>query len=350
MNQNNKRVAIAIVSYNSGNKLPDCFASLRAQDYPLESIDLILVDNNSSDNSIALAQQSFASVRIIKNQGNKGFAEANNQAYEAAKALNDDYLVLLNDDTIVTPRWLTRLIATAESDGKIAAVQAKLMLWPEKELINSYGNALTFLGFGYCNRYRETDRTDEKPFEIAYPSGAAVAIKLPALEKAGLFDDDFFMYHEDVDLGWKLRLAGYKIMLDPQAVVYHKYSFAKASYKYLNMERNRVLVYLKNYRLATLAVLAPAFLLMESGIVFFAWKNGWLKEKISGYGWLIKNWKRIGLGRKKIKSIRVVGDREILRLMAASIKFQDVSNQLLTKFVNPLMEAYFWIAKKIIIW
>lgn len=349
-NQPQKRIAVAIIAYNSENKLVDCFESLKHQSYPWELIDLILVDNNSKDNSVALAEKSFASVRIIKNTENKGFATANNQAYELAKSLGDEYLALLNDDTIVDPDWLSKLVVTAESDAKIAAVQAKLMLWPEKDLINSYGNSLTFLGFGFCNNYRETDKSDVKLFEVPYASGGAMVVKLSILEKTGLFDDDFFMYHEDVDLGWKLRLAGYRIMLDPTAVVYHKYSFFKDSYKYLYLERNRILVYLRNYQLATLFVLAPMFMVMELGIIFFAWRSGWLKEKLSGYGWLIANWRKIIVGRKKIQNLRQIKDKEILSLLTASVKIPDFNSKLLNRFANPLMEAYFWLVKKIIFW
>lgn len=346
----NKKLAIAVISYNSSKKLEDCFNSLRSQNYPWELIDLILVDNNSTDDSVKLAEESFASVRIIKNSDNKGFAGANNQAYELAKSLRVDYLVLLNDDTVVDANWLDHLIDTAEQDDKIGAVQSKLMLWPEKNLINSLGNAFTFLGFGYCNHYREPDRLETEPFEVPYASGAAVALKMSALEKVGLFGDDFFMYHEDADLGWRLRLAGYRIMLEPKSVVYHKYNFGKASYKYLYMERNRLLVFFKNYKLLTLLLLSPAFLFMELGILFFAWKNSWLKEKLQGYIWLISNTGRIISDHKKIASWRSVKDKEILRLFTASIKFEEVNNPLLLKIVNPLMEAYFWLIKKIIFW
>lgn len=348
-NNPDKKIAIAIVTYNSAEKLPDCLVSLAKQNYPAELIDLIIVDNDSSDNSREIIKQSAVSARLIENSTNTGFARANNQAYELAKELNDDYLVLLNDDTIVDENWLINLIGLAESDNKIAAVQAKLLMWPEKNLINSYGNALTFLGFGYCNYYLRPDKTGE-PFEVAYPSGAAVAIKISVLKEIGLFDDKLFMYHEDVDLGWRLRLLGYKVMLEPKAIVYHKYSFAKAPYKYYYMERNRFYVVRKNFKLATLALFFPACLAMELGLLYYAAKNGWLKEKLKGYAWFFKNLNYVLQERRKIQKLRVASDREILRLFAGSIKFQDIDNPLLTKLVNPVMEAYFNLVKKLIFW
>jgi GT2 family glycosyltransferase len=343
------KIAIAIITYNSAAKLPDLLTSLKSQDYPVELLDFIFVDNKSDDNGVALIKEYFPTARFILNQENLGFAAANNQAYELAKDLNDDYLVLLNDDTIVAADWLTRLITTAESEANIAAVQSKLLLWPEKNLINSYGNAVTFLGFAYCNDYRQPDKTGE-PFEVPYPSGGATAIKISALDKIGLFDEKLFMYHEDVDLGWRLRLLGYKVILEPKAVVYHKYSFAKAGYKYYYMERNRFYVEWKNFKLATLLLFIPACLAMELGIIFFAWRNGWLREKLKGYGWFFSHLDYVWQERQKIQRLRRVSDREILRLFTGSIKFQDIDNPVLSKLVNPIMEAYFWLAKKIIFW
>jgi GT2 family glycosyltransferase len=350
VNNPTKKAAIAIVTYNSAGKLPDLLASLSAQDYPRELVDFIAVDNNSADDSVKILENSAISFRIIQTGENTGFCGGNNRAYELAKELQDDYLVLLNDDTIVEPDWLTKLIATAESDESVAAVQAKLMLYPEKELINSYGNALTFLSFAYCNGYRQPDKPTTPPFEVAYPSGAAVAIKMSALGQTGLFDEKFFMYHDDVDLGWRLCLAGFKILLEPAAVVYHKYSFSQADYKYEHMEQNRLFVYFKNFRLATLLIFAPAFVVMETGICLFAIKNSWFKFKLKGYGWLISNFSYLLDERKKIKQLRKVSDKEILKLVVASIKFQDVDNFLLTKIVNPVMEVYFWLAKLVIFW
>lgn len=348
-NNPDKKIAIAIVTYNSAEKLPDCLASLAKQNYPAELIDLIIVDNNSSDNSREIIRQSAVSARLIENSINNGFAQANNQAYELAKELNDDYLVLLNDDTIVDEDWLINLISLAESDNKIAAVQAKLLMWPDRHLINSYGNALTFLGFGYCNEYLQPDKTGGA-FEVAYPSGAAVAIKISALKEIGLFDEKLFMYHEDVDLGWRLRLLGYKVMLEPKAIVYHKYSFAKAPYKYYYMERNRFYVVRKNFKLATLVLFFPACLAMEIGLLYYVAKNGWLKEKLKGYGWILRNLKYILQERGKIQKLRIASDKEILRLLIGSVKFQNIDNPALTKLVNPVMEAYFNLVKKVIFW
>jgi GT2 family glycosyltransferase len=345
----NKKIVFSIIMYNAVSRLADLIESLKAQDYPQELLEFVFVDNNSVDDSLLFVKNNLPQAKIIENKENLGFATANNQAYELAKKLQADYFFLLNDDTIIEKDCLNQLVKEIEKDDQIVAVQAKLLLHPQTDLINSYGNNLNFLGFGYCGFYKKKNQFGPS-FEVPYPSGGACLLKMSALDKVGLFEDDFFMYHEDVDLGWKLKLAGYKSVFSPSAVVYHKYNFKNSGFKYYYLERNRLLVLLKNYKLGTLIILAPIFFFMELGILVFALRGGWLKEKISGYFWLIKNFKLILLGRKKIKKIRKIKDQEILKLMCAKIDFEEVNNFLLKNIANPVLSLYLFIANKIIFW
>ena len=348
--EHNKSIAIIIPSYNGMKYLPDFLSSLSETDYPKKLLKVLIIDNNSSDGSVDYIKNNYPQIEIIRNAKNLGFTEGNNIGYVWAVDQNVDYLVLLNQDTIVDKEWLNHLVTDAQRHN-VAAVQSKLMLYPETNLLNSYGNAIQFLGFGYCNNYRQLDKPGTEPFEVPYPSGAACLLKMSVLAKTGLFYSRLFMYHEDVDLGWKLRLAGYKVLLEPKSIVYHKYSFSKAKYKFYYLERNRYFVMLKNYKLATLIIFAPALIAMELGMIFFSLMNGWFKEKISGWGSLI--WQLPAILRDRFKTqfkLRQVKDKEILRLFTGSIKFQDVKNPLLVYVANPIFEVYFWLAKKIIFW
>ncbi len=349
-----KKITIVIPTRNARHYLPDCLESVYRQRYPRELTQIVVVDNNSSDSTVDYIKEKYAGIKIIENRKNLGFAEANNQGYFLAQKNHSDYLVLLNQDTIVEPNWLNHLMALASSDKKIAMVQPKILLYPEKQLINSFGNSIHFLGFAYCNRCWEKDQQGMmQPFELPYASGAACLIKMSALDRTGLFNERLFAYHEDVDLGWRLRLAGYKILFDSSATIYHKYIFNKGRYKYYYTERNRWIIMLQNYKLATLLLLAPALVLMELGMLFYAFKNGWLKEKIKGYLWLIAHLPSISSRRLetqyKIRN-RKIKDAEILRLFVGSIKFQEVKYPALTYIVNPLMEIYFFFARLIIFW
>lgn len=347
-----KKIIIIIVTHNGRHYLSDCLASLKHQNYPKELVEIIIVDNHSTDSTVGYIKEVYPQIKVIANQKNLGFAEANNQGYFLAQKSGAHYLALLNQDTIVEKNWLSRLVKLAESDENIAAVQPKILLYPEKDKINSFGNSIHFLGLAYCNHYREQDRRGvTEPFKIPYASGAAVLIRMSALEKTGFFDERLFVYHEDVDLGWRLRLAGYKILFDPLAVVYHKYTYSKAKYKFYYMERNRWVVLLQNYRLATILLILPALILMELGIILFSLKNGWFKEKIKGYAWLIAHWPSILSHRINVRfNLRKIKDRQILELFTGSIKFQEVDNQILKYLVNPLMEVYFWLVKLVVFW
>ncbi len=348
-----KKVTIVIVTHNGRSYLPDCLESVFRQDYPRSLVKVVVVDNNSSDSTVGYLKEKYSDrIELLENQENQGFAKANNQGYLLAKKNRADYLVLLNQDTVVEENWLRRLVETAKTSRQIAAVQPKLLLYPEKDKINSFGNTIHFLGFAFCNRYRwKNQQPEREPFPVPYPSGAACLLKISALDKVGLFDPELFVYHEDVDLGWRLRLAGYQVVFDPLAVVCHKYRYSKAKYKFYYMERNRLIVFLKNYRIATMILFLPAFLVMELGLLFFSLKNGWFWEKVKGFGWFFLHWPSVLDSRFDVQfRIRKISDREILKLFGGSIKFQEVDCRLLRWLVNPMMELYFRVIRKIIFW
>jgi len=347
-----KKVTLAIISYNSRLKLAQSLESVFNLNYSRSLLKVVIIDNGSTDSSVGFVKEKYPEVKVIENYANRGFAEANNQAHFLAKKNQSEYLFLLNDDAMLERNCLKRLVDYLEAHPKTAAIGPKILLYPDKDKINSLGNSIHFLGFAYCNHYKKKDNQDEGDvFATPYVSGAACLLRLSALKQTGLFDDKLFMYHEDVDLGWKLNLAGYKTMVDPMAVCWHQYNYSKAKYKFFYMDRNRLMVILQNYRVATLIVLFPAWLVMEGGIILFAIKNGWIKEKLKGYLSLIYHLPGI-IGRRLDAQfkIRQVSDREILKLYVGSIRFQEIDNPLLRYVVNPLMEIYFYLAKLIIFW
>ncbi len=348
----NKKITIAIISFNSRLKLEKSLASVFESNYPKSLLKVVVVDNGSADSSVGFVKEKYPQVKVVENYFNRGFAEANNQAYFLATKHQSDYLFLLNDDAMLERNCLMRLVNHLEKNTKVAALQPKILLYPETNRINSLGNSIHFLGFAFCNHYRELDRVDEgKVFAAPYVSGAACLLRMSVLKKIGLFDDKLFMYHEDVDLGWRLNLAGYLTQVDPLAVCYHQYNYSKAKYKFFYMDRNRIMVMLQNYRCLTLFILMPAWLFMELGILLFAFKNGWLLEKLKGYVSLCQHLPSILARRLEVQfRLRKVKDRQILKLYVGSIKFQEIDNPILKYLVNPIMEAYFYLVKWIILW
>lgn len=346
------KVAIILVNYNGRKYLPDCLSSLAGLDYPKDNYKIFFVDNLSTDDSLSYAKTNFPDINYIEAGENLGFAAGNNLGMSRAMAENFDYVFLINQDTICNQDVLTKLVNLAEKDDKLAAIQPRLMLHPETDKINSLGNSLHYLGFGFSSGGYQKFDNNLQPKEIAYATGAAVLIKKEVLKKIGLFPADFFMYHEDMDLGWRMRLAGYKIMVDPGAVVYHKYEFSKSIKKYYFMERNRFICLLENYKLGTLLLILPALIFMEMGLFAFSLRSGFWGEKLKVYAWFLhlNNWKRVIRGRREKRQLRVAKDKDIVKFFTGKIEFQEIDNWALKYIANPVFNAYWQVVKYLIRW
>lgn len=346
-----KKVAIIILSYNGRQYLPDCLSSLAKINYPKDNFKIIIIDNASNDGSVDYIKENFPEITLIANEKNLGFAGGNNVGINYAISQGFDYIYLLNQDTVVKADFLKEAVKVAESDDKIAAVQSKLLYFSNKGKINSWGNEIHFLGFGWTGGNLEDDKIKQNQ-EITYASGAASLWKIEALKEIGLFDEKLFAYHEDLDLCWRARLMGYKIMLAAGSVVYHKYEFSRSIKKYYFMERNRYIVMLQNYKWPTLFLIGPVMDLMEIGLFLFSLKSGWWREKIKVYKYLFqgKNLEKIFATRRKIQKERKVKDKEIVKHFVGEIKNQEIKNPFLDYFANPLFNLYWQIVKSIIWW
>ncbi|MFH1412745.1 MAG: glycosyltransferase family 2 protein [bacterium] len=347
-----KKVAI-LVSPNwqdyAKKYLPECIASIRAQHLDNES-KIFLIDNETNEESFNYLKITVPEAEIVRNKNNDGFAKAYNDSIKLALEQGYDYLFLINIDTVIEPDCIAQLIKQIETDQEVAAVQARLMLWSDKNKINSIGNVTHFLGFGYCDGYKEEYKQIEYK-EICYPSGAGVLFKADALKKVGLFDEEMWMYNEDQDLGWRLWLAGYKCILAPKAVVYHKYSFSKSIQKYYWMERNRIINIIKNYHLLTILLIFPAWIIMELGLCLFALEKGWFDEKIRVYKYFFKEstCKYLKKARKESQSLRKVPDHEIVKMFSGQILYQEIDSIFL-RIANVFFDFYWQIVKLLIIW
>ncbi|MBI5621702.1 glycosyltransferase family 2 protein [Candidatus Falkowbacteria bacterium] len=351
--------------------LADCVRAIRAQDWTGE-YKIFLTDNSSTPESVAFIRQTAPEIDLITNAANDGFCKGNNDALRRAMQQGFEYFVLLNMDTEVAPDWLRQLVSAADRLNSWGAVQSRLMLFDDKTKINSLGNDLHYLGFGFSHgegqeweiRNRKLEIGNSPRFageaggqgegnnEVTYFSGAAVLLRKDVLDAVGLFDEEFWMYHEDLDLSWRIRLAGYPLCLAPDSVAYHKYQFAKSIRQYYWMERNRAICLLTLYRWPTILLIYPMWLVMDAALLLFAIKNGFWWEKIKACCWLMlpTTWVYLTKRRQQIKKLRRVGDREIVRLFVAEIKFQPVDNWLLRRVGNPVMRLYWRVVLPLIIW
>ena len=168
-----------------------------------------------------------------------------------------------------------------------------------------------------------------------------------------MFDEKFYSYHEDTDVCLRLRTRGWKTVVEPRSIIWHYYEFAKSKINYYWMERNRYVLMFSFYRPWTLFVLFPMVLVMDLAISAFALKNGWFDMKWRVYKDFASTsfWKWIGERRTQIQAERLISDRELLRHAVATIEFQEdaVKNPLLDYVGNPLLRAYWWVARRLII-
>jgi len=253
----NSLASIIILNLNGEKFLKDCLECLRKQTY--QNLEIILVDNGSTDNSINFVKRNFPQVRIIANERNLGFAQANNQGFKIAKG---KYIVTLNNDTRVDKKWLEKLVLIAEKDEQIGMCASKILSFKNPSLIDSVGVNICLDGMSRGRGRLEMDKGQyDKVEEVLLSSACAALYRRKMLQEIGFFDDSFFAYCEDTDLGLRGRLAGWKAFLVPQSVVYHYYSGTTNEYSPLKaflVERNHFWVVVKNFPLK-LILLFPIF-------------------------------------------------------------------------------------------
>ncbi len=336
------RVCIVVVTYDSARDVEACFGSLAAA--RLHGAEVIAVDNASADGTPARVRERFPWVTVLEAGSNLGFAGGNGLGVRRALEGGAEWVFLLNPDTDVDPGFLEEALAVAEADARAAAVQSLVLLHPERDLVNTAGNAIHFLGFGYCGSYRarRADVPDE-PREIPFASGAAVLLRAAALREVGGLDEALFMYQEDQDLGIRLRLAGWRARLAPRSLVWHHYAFSRSRAKYFWLERNRHVVLAKNLEARSLLVLAPFLLLAELGLLGLAVAGGWLPQKLRAYGALLSPALRAHVRgeRRRVGALRRIPDRELGRWFTPAIEFEGLQGAWLPRLLRPPM-ALLW--------
>jgi GT2 family glycosyltransferase len=213
-------LSIIIPHYNGAHHLPPCFNALRRQTYP--RLEIILVDNGSTDESVALTRRDFPEVTVLELPYNQGFTGAVNRGIELAAG---EILVPLNNDTEVDPHWAQALVERLAAFPQAGMVACKIRLFTERDKLHSAGDACGVDGIP-INRgvwQVDTGQFDADTY-IFGGCGGAVAYRREMLAEIGLFDEALFMYLEDVDLNWRAQLAGYKAVFAPAALVYHRLS------------------------------------------------------------------------------------------------------------------------------
>lgn len=211
-------VSIILVNWNGARHLPVCFNALRQQ--TVRDFEIILVDNASRDNSLEVLARDFPEVKVIALKDNLGFAGGSNVGIRAAWG---QFIILLNNDTEVEPHWLEEVLAAFERHPEAGSVASKMKLFDQRDKFHTTGDFYRVDGIPGNRGVWEVDRGQYDHEEYVFSTcGGSAAYRRAVLDQIGLFDEDFFFSCEDVDLGWRAQLAGWRCVYAPQAVVYHK--------------------------------------------------------------------------------------------------------------------------------
>lgn len=228
MQRTHPLVAIVILTWNQRDLTLDCLRSLGELDYPGDRLEIIVVDNGSSDGTAEAILGDYSSVVLLENDENLGFAEGNNIGIGYALQGKADYVMLLNNDTAVDPSMLSGLLAVTEADPTVGIVGPKMLYFDQPDVIWCAGNRLDW-------RRGETIRLqaeqpdmglDEPPKEVDFITACAICLRRQVIEEIGLLDPRFFIYYEETDWCMRARAAGWRILYVPNARLWHKVSAA----------------------------------------------------------------------------------------------------------------------------
>ena len=243
-------VSVVVLNWNGREVVERCLRSLQGQTY--QPLEIIVVDNASTDDSADLVRKRFSNVKMIVNERNLGFGGGNNVGIRASQGR---YIMMLNNDTRLDPACIEELKRSLEKDQRYGACASKILLEYEDNLIDAAGIVVCPDGLSIGRgRLEKGDQYDEET-EVFFASDCACLYRREMLEDIGLYDEDFFAYADETDMGWRAQLASWKCIYNPEAVVYHFHSASSGAYspfKAFLVERNRIWVAIKNFPVSLL--------------------------------------------------------------------------------------------------
>jgi GT2 family glycosyltransferase len=329
-------ISVVTVAYGAGPSLGRLLDSLVG-----EADEVVVVDNGAGGGEIAEAAARDG-VRLISPGENLGFAAGSNLG---AREAGGDVLVFLNPDTVVAGGALESLRRTLE-DRSVGIAMARLRLLARPELLNSRGTDVHVSGIGWAAGYGEPADSVQEPLEIAAPSGAAMAIRAETFRNLGGFAEELFMYLEDVELGWRAHLAGLRVVVDPEADVYHEYDFARNPRKNYFIERNRLVFLLTAFSPRLLVLLAPVLVPAELGMATIALREGWFKDKAAGWAWCIRHAGVVAQRRRATQRLRKVRDRDLAGLLTPVFDPGMLPVPRVLRAANPVVARYWRLVRR----
>ena len=346
-NNSNPLVSIIILNYNAGNLLLNCVDSVFKSTYP--NFEVIVVDNLSTDYSHIRCKEKFEKIQLIENKENLGYCDGNNVGVRNAKG---DFITILNPDTIVKPNWLEPLLNAYNSFGE-GLYQPKILSLDNTQILQSTGNMLHIFGFGFARDKGKNDSHMKKDVEkIGYASGTCLFTSREVFDKIGLLDSFLFLYHDDLDLGWRAAQMGISSLYVPDSIIYHaeSYTLKWSAKKFYWLERNRKYCILTHYSKKTYAKILPSLILVDFFVWFFYLSRGFIGSKIKADLEILRNKKSIEKKYQELESKKIVPDEELIKQFPDEIFVPvDVTEGYLNRRFNSVLSRLSKRAKKSIL-
>ena len=332
----NELVSVIITNLNGEKVLRKCLDSLLAQTYQL--IEIVVVDNASTDSSVDLIESEYPAVRVLKSQINLGYSGGNNLG---ASQSSGRYLLFLDNDTAVESAFLEELVIGIESDARIGVVQSKILSMGDPPMVDSIGAFFTRTGILFHPEKGNPDTGSEgSPYDVFAAQGTSMLVRAEIFDRLGGFDQDYIVYFDDSDFSWRVWLAGYKVKLVPRSLVYHKggssTSYQASGFVTFHAFKNRLCSLLKNLAIREMLSVVPLHLaICLAGSVLFLLR---LKARssfgiIRALAWNVVNLRRTYKKRRQVAGCTVMDraalfprlerDMPLSHLISGGVKYAD---------------------------
>ena len=335
-------VSIIVLNYNAGELLLNCIESIKKSSY--QNIEILVVDNISSDGSQIKCKERFPDVKLIQNKKNLGYCGGNNVGIKEAQG---EFIVILNPDTIVESNCIDELLIAHKKFGD-GLYQPKILSLNEENIIQSTGNMLHVFGFGFArDKGKKIIDINEEIEKIGYASGTCLFTTREVIQKVGLLDEFLFLYHDDLDLGWRAAQIGINSYYVPKSKIFHveSYSLKWSAKKFYWLERNRKYCLLTHYSKETYEKMKFSLVLVDLFVWAFYFSKGFLGAKIKAELEIKKHKKLIEKKYYELEKRKIIPDKDLIQNFPDEIFVPtNVSQQSMNQSFNSILTK---LSKKI---
>jgi GT2 family glycosyltransferase len=303
-------------------------------------VDVVLVDNGCTSDAVERLSV-VPGVTVVDPGDNLGFAGGCNLG---ARHATGEFLAFVNGDAVVGPDALGRLVAALADDVGLAT--ASVRLYEEPDVMNSAGNPVHFTGLSWAGGLGQPATAYADSREVASASGAATACRADRFAALGGFCEPMFAYCEDTELSLRCWQRGWKVVYVPDAVVLHHYEFSRNPQKFYLLERNRLFLVLTVYGPGLLLGAFLPLLALELATLALAVRDGWARQKLAGWWWLLRHAGLVRSRRRQVRSERVVSDRELARVLTGDLDF-DLPGMSVPSLARRTSRGYWSIARRL---